>query len=558
MQHDKQSVSLFNGQTGDLIKNLKDEDQHIWLPYAQRDCEVFSPDDGLLVLEAREPHFGNVSLREINMDFSGQSLHPQSLRVFEASTGELTAEILQRGRQVNLVGFSHGGDTLWALVDHHELHARRFKTDRTVVRAQLSGNVGFLPRVTDKRLAFSPNGKLLAVAEGKEKLRLLDPLTGVELYTIHLDNAKIANFTFGAHGKQLVISSDDGTIQTFKTSTGRPLKRFHDHPEGTLVDIMEISGDGATVASASAEDTPGPVVVRNLSSQSRGIHLQPNAMSDEIKAISFSPRGDRLAFITLDGEVCVWQIRTASSIEKMSDADPGLPFRGIAVAFANGGEAVVGATAFGKLRKWQSETGEVLADFDLRLENADYGLDAAVFTPEGDWLVVAEESVVQIVEVATGQRKVLGDKGEWALPPIVVSPSGRLVATNCPDGAVRLWRVRDGERVSILWRHPSSIVGIAFSIDEQLLASVDSEGNTLIWDIQASLLSGKTLTAWLCRNIGGNVAALYGTDFENMLLRDVIQHVDGNNCDLVQHILSRWPELRDLAVPGKIAPGRRT
>src|SRR5262249_46400225 len=149
------------------------------------------------------------------------------------------------------------------------------------------------------------------------------------------------------------------------------------------VDILEIASDGLTIASASAEDTPGPVAVRNLSAKTGARHLHPNESHDEIRGISFSRKGNRLAFITVDGAVAVYEFQGNRRVQKIADADPGLPFRGIAVGFSDDGKTVMGATAFGMFHAWNAETGEAVDDFDLRLENANFGLEAASFTPDG-------------------------------------------------------------------------------------------------------------------------------------------------------------------------------
>jgi WD40 repeat protein len=111
-----------------------------------------------------------------------------------------------------------------------------------------------------------------------------------------------------------------------------------------------------------------------------------------------------------------------------------------------------------------------------------------------------------------------------------------------------LWRIADGQRISILKGHSAAIVGLAFSSNEQILVTMDVKGHVRTWDIRTASLTGKELTAWLCDRLKGDLAILYGLDLENMLLRDLVHAETGYGLNLVEEIFDRWPELKELPI----------
>jgi WD40 repeat protein len=541
----RERVHLFDGRTGEAIANIGDKVKRVHLEDDRR-CSPFSPDEALFVLSAASPPARVVSMRDLSADIDGTSLFPVSLRLYDAATGSLRDEIIRRDQQIDLGAFAASGRQLWFLVDRHELRIRRVDSDRCIARLSLAGNADSDPRLTDTRLCFSPDGSLLAAMDGESRLRLLDPVSGHVAATIELGTARIGNFAFGSN-QALVVTCFDGSIRVFEPASGRPLGVFSDHPCDPLLDLLAVSADGARIACASAEDTQGPVAVRDLGGKGEAVLLAAEDRR-EIRAICFAPGSERLALVDVEGEVAVWDVVRRQEAMR---AEFGFGRRGLAVAFANGGRTVVAADAYGEVRSLDALTGSMMSHHEVRLQNRGYGLEAAAFTPDGARLVAAEETVVHVIDVETGAQRVLGDDSDWAFPPMAVSPSGRLVATGAPDGAPRLWRVRDGKRVGVLWRHTRSIVGLAFSTDERMLASVDANGEVRTWDIQAASLSGSELTAWLCRHVDADLSSLYGRDFENMLLRDVVPEPT-QGCDLAGRILTLWPELREMPIPQPI------
>ena len=272
-------------------------------------------------------------------------------------------------------------------------------------------------------VAFSPDGTLLATADGDGIVRLWNLFTGQPV---------------GA----APLSATSAQASIHGSLTGPPVGTAGLPAPGNQasVDEVAISRDGNLLASADADGTVR--VWDPVTGQPVGTPFQTGAQGRPMK-VAFSPDGNLLASIGSDGTVQFWNPVTGQPTG--TTLPPGPPGSGPLselVAFSPDGKLAT-ADGNGTVQLWNPVTGQpVGAPFHV----GSIGLSAMAFSHDGKLLATAGEDAGSTVQV-------------WAV-------------TGKPVGAPH---------------HPSSIPyggvsGLAFSHDGKLLASADADGTTQLSD----------------------------------------------------------------------------
>jgi len=98
----------------------------------------------------------------------------------------------------------------------------------------------------------------------------------------------------------------------------------------------------------------------------------------------------------------------------------------------------------------------------------------------------------ELIAIGGADRLVLRDlsTGESRTLPVIrvvkdiaFSPDDRLVAAGERDGLVEIWDVASGERVAVLRGHSEIVPTVAFSPDGQTLVTGSWDGTLRVWDL---------------------------------------------------------------------------
>jgi WD40 repeat protein len=249
-------------------------------------------------------------------------------------------------------------------------------------------------------------------------------------------------------GEQVVALSADGVllattrageVRLYGRSGTRPLRTLR-HPEATTA---EFSRNGRLVATGGRD---GIVRVWNART---GRLTQTIAHPTVVESIGFAPSGRELLTFGPHRVVYIWELRDAFLRLK-------LRLRGLvgAARFAPSGEMVGTGGSDQVARLW-----------DVRPRP------------------IVSEGVVPVGQV---NRELKGHVGR--VGAIAFSPDGGRVATGSTDGTARVWKVADGELVTILPGHENYVTDVEFRPDGNLIATASRDGRARIFDAQSPTL----------------------------------------------------------------------
>ncbi len=255
-------------------------------------------------------------------------------------------------------------------------------------------------------------------------------------------------------GGKLHVSTKDGRLHVWDVSAAQWEKSVPiANPSYSLDRRAFLTSRGTEVNVWDAESLEG---------------LRTFSHEQEVRWARLSPRGDRLGTLTTDHRLRVWRIDTGERIS--ADLRIDQPF--YATAFSPEGDRLAVQYRDGRLTLYEVATGHALLTVPAQARP----IEDRSFSPDGQWLAVVDRDRVEIWDTISGRRvfdPLLHDGR------VIVSSFGadrtQLMATEA-GGHAFLWRL-DGARGPVMAvPHSRIVTSLAFSPDDQAVASASSDG----------------------------------------------------------------------------------
>ncbi len=275
---------------------------------------------------------------------------------------------------VYAVEFSPDGDVLAAA----DGNGRVFLWD--VVSGELADSFADPGSQGVMGVAFDPDSELLAAADGNGRVFLWDVVSGELARTFGKRRSPGVNaVAFGLGGDVLAAASSNGRVFLWDVVSGEFAGSFG-YPDSQGMNGVAFGPGGGVLAAA---DGNGRVCLWDVvSGEFAGSFGYPD--SQGMNGVTFSPDGDALAAADGSGRICLWNV--ASGGLTRSFVDPGsLGVNG--VAFSPDGDVLAAADGNGRVFLWDVVSGELADSF---VDPGSLGVNGVAFSPDGDVLAVAD------------------------------------------------------------------------------------------------------------------------------------------------------------------------
>ncbi len=378
-------------------------------------------------------------------------------------------------------------------------------------------------------VAFSPDGKLLA-GGGDQSIHLWGVGTGKQIRELLGHEGQINRIAFFPDGKMIASAGDDKTVRLWETETGKELRQFKGH-EGSVGSVA-FSPDGKLLASGAQHLTvrlwdvaTGKQVRRlplgkgdpregvyvaaafcplNLCAVAHTLWLRDSAF---FAAAAFPPDSKTLATACnwydwtsqeWKGRIRFWDVGSGKELRKLRENAKGVSLP----VFSRDGK-VVAASVDGRCRFWEPATGKSIPAVGS-FQTTDIWPGA--LSPDGQILISADGHAIRLWQVTTGQELPCFGGHHSSVTCLGFSPDGKTLASGSKDGTVRVWDTAGGREIRQFRDGRTGVQCVVFSPDGKVLASGDEGDHGIIRLREVS--TGKVL-----RQIDAEGPTIYSAGF---------------------------------------------
>ena len=279
------------------------------------------------------------------------------------------------------LAFAPDAQTIATVDDHERIELRRLDGSGPTIPIDGVDHV--------KAIAFSPDGRYLAVGRRETDVVLLSLHPSISARKLNIDVRETSDLSFSPDGSLLAVSSHASpriVIWEIRTRRLRTLLAGHHTP----AHLVRFTPDGQSLLSMAINDRR--LLNWDLAS-SRPRHLMEN-LASRPNCLAYAPNGRRLATSCFPRSVQIWDLATGREVVRIA----GLRFPARSLAFSPDGRLLAAASGDGSAGLWDASTGQPIRQLETGLDV----LNAIAFSPDGLRIAISgNDGALRLWDVAT-------------------------------------------------------------------------------------------------------------------------------------------------------------
>lgn len=355
-----------------------------------------------------------------------------------------------------------------------------------------------------KSLSFHPDGKSLAVGGEDGVVRVFSVETGKETFTSAARAVRIEKLAYSPNGKLIAAVDSGGALTVYAPGTPNPIAM-------QPVSVVEGGGDALGVAFTAdggailtggkdhkARLTAGPNPDGGAGANTTTRLREFVGHTEAVQALALSPDGKFLITGSRDHSVREWEVTSGKQIRSFQ----GHMQEVVAVAVRPDGRQVASGSAEGAIRLWDLSS----ADEHKALSDATDSLWAVAISPDSKKVAAAgADKTVRVYDPHTGKLEAELAGHTAPVTSLAFFPDGRLASAG-GDRGIKVWDVATKSVVTELKGHESAILALTAGADGKFVVSGAADKTVRGWDAE----SGKQAWKWTGRSAVCGVAIRKG------------------------------------------------